>query len=119
MKTKHWILLIGMVFALCLGFGIFLMQPGEASSQAQITSQGTVIKTVDLRIDQVFTVTTPQGGENEITVRDGKIAVTQATCPDHYCMHRGFCDRGTDIVCLPNKLVIHFLGEQDVDVMIG
>ena len=47
------------------------------------------------------------------------IAVTAATCPDHYCMHRGFCDRGTQIVCLPNRLVIRFLGEQNIDAVAG
>ena len=49
----------------------------------------------------------------------GKIAVTEATCPDHYCMKRGFCASGMDIVCLPNKLVIHFIGEQTVDAAAG
>ena len=69
--------------------------------------------------DHEFTVTAPGGGTNTITVRDGHIAVTAATCPDHYCMHRGFCDRGTQIVCLPNRLVIRFLGEQNIDAVAG
>ena len=118
MKTKYWILLLGLLFLICGGAGIYLMMPGEASTHAEIISCGEVIKTVDLRIDQTFTVTTDLG-ENEITVQGGKIAVTAATCPDHYCMHRGFCDSGTDIVCLPNKLVISFLGQQTVDAVIG
>ena len=54
-----------------------------------------------------------------VIVENGKIAVTEASCPDHYCMNRGFCASGTDIVCLPNKLVIHFLGTQTVDAAAG
>ena len=49
----------------------------------------------------------------------GAIYATEATCPDHCCMKRGFCASGTDIVCLPNRLVIHFLGAQTVDAAVG
>ena len=51
------------------------------------------------------------GGKiSDIAVKDGKIAVTEASCPDHYCMQRGYCHSGAQIVCLPNRLVISFLG---------
>lgn len=119
MKTKTWILLFSVLLAACIGLSIPLLLPGEAATHAEITSQGTVLKTVDLRIDQEFTVDTPGGGRNVITVRDGKIAVTEANCPDHYCMNRGFCNSGTQIVCLPNRLVIRFLGQQSIDAVVG
>ena len=51
--------------------------------------------------------------------KDGKIAVTEASCPDHYCMKRGFCNSGTEIVCLPNRLVIQFLDAQEIDAAVG
>ena len=119
MKTKTWILLIALVLVLCLGLSIPLLVPGEAAAYAQITSNGTLLRTVDLAVDQEFTVTTEGGGRNVVTVKDGKIAVTDATCPDHYCMQRGFCHSGADIVCLPNRLVIHFTQEQGIDAVIG
>jgi hypothetical protein len=58
-------------------------------------------------------------GHNVVTVKGGKVAVTEATCPDHYCMKRGYCDGGADIVCLPNRLVLKFIGEQEVDFVVG
>lgn len=119
MKTRTWILILSAMLAACLGLSIFLLQPRKAASYAEITSQGSVVKTVDLRTDQQFTVTTPQGGSNVITVREGKIAVTDANCPDHYCMDRGLCGGGAQIVCLPNRLVIRFLGEQEIDAVAG
>jgi len=64
-------------------------------------------------------VDTPGGGHNVVTVKDGRIAVTQANCPDHYCMDRGFCNSGSPIVCLPNRLVIEFSGEQEIDFVVG
>ena len=114
MKTKFWIILFGAVAAACILLSLPLLRREQARF-AQITSKGEVVKTVDLLIDQEFTV----DGKNTITVKDGKIAVTWADCPDHYCMKRGFCEGGTDIVCLPNRLVISFLGGQEIDAAIG
>lgn len=119
MKTRTWILLLAAVLVVCLGLSAFLFRPHADAVFAEIISQGKAVKTVDLRIDQQFTVTTSQGGCNVVTVRDGKIAVTEASCPDHYCMDRGFCSSGAQIVCLPNRLVIRFLGKQAVDGVVG
>ena len=119
MKTKYWLVILGAVLALCLGLSAYFLMPGEEATHAEILSRGTVIRTVDLRIDQEFTVSNGDNSWNVVTVRDGKIAVTEATCPDHYCMHRGFCSSGAQIVCLPNKLVIRFVGETEIDMVVG
>lgn len=119
MKTKTWILLIAAITAVCLGLSIFLLLPGDDAVYAEISSGGKIVRTVNLRIDQQFTVTGETGGSNTVTVRDGRIAVTAADCPDHYCMERGFCSSGTPIVCLPNRLVIQFQGEQSIDAAAG
>ena len=119
MKTKTWILLLTLLLAACVGLSIPLLMPGEASTHAEILSQGVLIESVDLRINREFTVTTEAGGRNIITVKDGKIAVTEANCPDHYCMQRGYCHNGSPIVCLPNRLTIRFVGEQAIDAVVG
>ena len=119
MKTKTWVMLLGGVFLLSLLLGIWTLLPRQDAALARISSGGKVVKTVNLRDNQQFTITAESGGKNIITVRDGKIAVTEATCPDHYCMKRGFCSGGADIVCLPNQLVIHFIGAQAVDAAAG
>ena len=119
MKTKTWIAIVCVIFALCLMISLITLKPGQDAAFAQITSGGKLVKTVNLLSNQQFTITAENGGENTVTIQDGKIAVTDATCPDHYCMKRGFCASGTDIVCLPNRLVIHFVGAQSVDAAVG
>ena len=119
MKTRTWILIFALLLVVCLISGFYFLKPGDASTLAEITSRGQVVKTVDLRIDQTFTVESGNGGFNVITVKDGAIGVSEATCPDHYCIRQGFCNSGRDIVCLPNKLVISFVGEQEIDGQIG
>ncbi len=119
MKTRSWILIFALILSVCLGASFRFFMPGEASTHAEISLQGRVIKTVDLRIDQEFSVESENGGYNIIHVKDGKIAVTDATCPDHYCMKRGYCNGGTEIVCLPNRMTIRFLGQQEIDAVVG
>ena len=119
MKTRTWILIFALILAICLGAGFYVLLPREASTFAEITSQGQIVKTVDLRINQEVAVESSNGGYNILLVADGKIGVTEASCPDHYCMKRGFCNSGTEIVCLPNRMTIRFLGPQEIDAVIG
>ena len=119
MKTKTWVLIL-VVSAAALGaLGLFLLWPSSPAATAQIYSRGILIKTVDLRTDQEFRVASDQENYNLITVKNGKIAVTSASCPDHYCMHRGFCSSGAPIICLPNALEIRFLSSDGPDFSVG
>ena len=117
MKTKYWLFLLGGIVAICLGLSVTLLGGGDADF-AQVYSDGELLYTLDLRVDQQKEVVS-EFGTNVITVRDGKIAVTHADCPDAYCMKRGFCSGGTEIVCLPNRLIIRFLGQQEIDGAAG
>lgn len=114
MKNKHWIALF-LLLALGCGIAALTLFSGAEATHAQIRKDGTLIKTVNLAIDQEFSV----DGHNTVTVKDGKIAVTWADCPDGYCVSRGFRSSGGDIVCLPNRLVISFTGEQEIDGVVG
>lgn len=118
MKTKTWALILAALLVICVGASVILLQPGEDAHRVEIQSEGKVLYTLDLHVDQQVTVTTDRG-TNTITIRDGAVAVTEADCPDHYCMQRGYCTGGTEIVCLPNRLVIRFLGAQEIDGVAG
>ena len=117
MKNKHWIMLFRAVFIFCL---VLVLVPfnRDAADKAQVKSGDTVI-VVDLHEQQEFTLEAPGGGYNTVTVKDGKIAVTEADCPDQYCVKQGFCNSGEQIVCLPHKLVISFIGESEIDGAVG
>ena len=118
MKTKTWIGLVAVLLLLSVGLSLWLLRPGEEAAYAEVWSEGKLLYTLPLSADQQITVRSSYG-ENVITVRAGKIAVTAADCPDHYCMERGYCAGGTQIVCLPNRLVIRFVGEQKLDGIAG
>lgn len=118
MKTKYWVSLLGILLAGSLGFGIWLLAPGEAAAAAEVWSDGKLLYTLDLQVDQTKSVVS-ENGTNVITVKDGRIGVTEADCPDGYCMDRGFCSSGAQIVCLPNRLIIKFIGKQNLDGVAG
>ena len=117
MRTRYWIALIAILLFVSLGASFFLLRPGQADI-AQVFCDGNMLFTLDLRVDQVRTVET-EFGTNVLTVRDGRVAVTEADCPDGYCMARGYCAGGPQIVCLPNRLVVRFTNDSGVDGVSG
>ena len=117
MKTKHWVLALALLLALCLVLSCWLLWPRQ-HRYAQVWSNGKLIHTLDLQVDRVVEVRT-EDGYNRIEIKDGRIAVAEADCPDHYCVDRGFCSGGVQIVCLPHRLIIRFAGDQAIDSVIG
>lgn len=82
---------------------------GSSAPVADIYQDGVLIKSLDLHScgDQTFTVSGDNGCYNIIEVRDGKIGITSASCPDKICVHQGFTDSPMlPVTCLPNSVVI-------------
>lgn len=119
MKTRYYVAILAVIALLCGVLSFVLLRSDSGATHARVYSGGELVGTVDLRVDQTFTVTTREGETNVIAVEDGKIAVTEASCPDQYCVRRGYCSGGAQIVCLPNGLVISFVESADVDFAVG
>ena len=116
MKTKNWILILALLLVVCGVLSIVMLRSGGDASAVEVWSDGVLLDTLPLAVPRSLTVDSAYGS-NVVTVKDGKVAVTEATCPDHHCMKRGYCDGGVQIVCLPNRLVLKFVGEQTVDAV--
>ncbi len=103
MKKKE-ILFIGsiLVFALVLWIGISVAGRGSHNA-VRITVDGQEYGTYALDEDQTISI----NDTNICEIKDGKIFMTFATCPDQLCVEQHAIDeRGGTIVCLPNKIVI-------------
>lgn len=62
--------------------------------------------------DKEFDVLTADGGMNHVRVQGGRVAVTDADCPDKVCVKSGWIlNSGESIICLPHKLVLRIEGE--------
>lgn len=117
MKTKVWIGIIAGILVVCGGLSLWLLRPTQAKT-VEVWSEGKLVQTLSLAEDQTLAVET-EIGSNVVTVKDGKVAVTEASCPDKVCMHRGWCSGGAQIVCLPNKLILKFTGDNTIDGIAG
>ncbi len=74
--------------------------------KAVITVDGEVFGQYALSEDQTVRLSTERG-TNTVTIRDGKVTVTDADCPDRYCAdHVAIASVGETIVCLPHRVVI-------------
>ena len=74
---------------------------------------------LDLSRDQTLTLTGANGGKNVVNIKDGKIAVLEADCPDHICMAMGYRSSGAPIACLPNGLILSFSEAPGMDAAAG
>ncbi len=115
------LLFLGAVAALCVLCAALIPLFARPGASADILQNGSLLRTVSLDEPAEFTVPAPNGGINTITVRDGRICVSHATCPDQVCVRQGWVNTDmTPIVCLPNGLVIQITGgDQDLDGQTG
>lgn len=118
MKTKYWVILFVILFAVCAVCCVLFFRSDD-KALAEISSDGEVVCTVDLRRDQELQIESENGGTNWVVVENGQIRVKEASCPDQVCVRRGACSGGAPVVCLPNRLVITFLGASDLDTSTG
>ena len=86
----------------------------------EIIQDGSVIERLDLSEAEDQTIEVVYDGRvNVIQIEDHRICVSEADCPDHTCINMGWLDSSVPIVCLPNHLVIQFVGQEtDMDILI-
>lgn len=112
MKNKMLMIVIVVIFLLGVGGSVLVLFSG-AKSTVDILSDGKKIESVALSSSPDRTITVEyEGRTNTIEIKDGRIRVIDADCPDHTCMRMGYLESAAlPIVCLPNHLVITFSDE--------
>lgn len=62
-----------------------------------------------------------EGHRLTVTVKDGRVTISESTCPDRVCVNSGSISRGGEIiVCVPAAVTVEILSEsEDVDYVIG
>lgn len=115
-STKFWLSLIGALLLLsAAGSAVLWLGRGEAQT-ARVYQDGVCIRSIDLfQVEEPYTFTVEwEGGYNTIEVERGRIRVSEADCPDHICVRRGWVsDSAALIACLPHRLVIQLEGGRD------
>ena len=94
--------------ALCVYAFIALNGTNDGLHTAVISVDGREVRRIDLLAapDETFTVES-ENGYNIVCVKDGKISVIEASCPDKVCVNHGeLASELLPIICLPNKMII-------------
>ena len=82
-----------------------------------VYQEGALIKEFSLDSDVEFVI---EGDyKNVITIKDGKVAITESDCPGTDCVHSGWIhEAGRSIVCLPNRVELRIEGTSEVDFVV-
>ena len=102
--------------AVLIGCAAGVREPGAAVT---VTRDGQVVAEYPLNEDAVIPLEW-QGHHNLLVIQDGEASITEADCPDGYCMRQGPVSRQRQtIVCLPARLVITVTGagEEGLDAV--
>ena len=120
-KTVCILIVVLIVFGALLGL-LFIKGGKIAGSVACIYSNGKLIKTIELKSedDYTFEVKSENGGVNTIQVKDGKIGVISADCPDKICVNTGKITKaGESVICVPAHVSVTVEGESEADYALG
>lgn len=119
MRYKTLIIIIIVIFLSGVGGSLFVLFSGSTNT-VNILSDGKLIESVDLNTSPDREIVVEyEGRTNTVEIKDGKIRVIDAQCPDHTCIRMGCLENAAmPIVCLPNRLVVEFADDKsDVDAV--
>jgi hypothetical protein len=120
-KRRNTILL-AVVLLTVFGIGWLVQHRmlGNSGPAAVVQYNGEIIHRLPLNRETSVVVGDRDGDYNIVTVKDGKVSVTETNCPDQICVEMGWLSNGiTPIVCMPARLSINLEydpAEDDVGV---
>ena len=108
-KKKKWpLILFFCIFAAGVA-GSLLMLRRPDTREVEIVRDQEVLYRIDLNEAEDQTIVIGyEGRSNTVEIKDHRIRVSEAECPDQTCVKMGWMDSSAPIVCLPNHLLIRF-----------
>lgn len=106
------ILFLIIVLVGVLLLGIYLFYPRKEAAQMIVTMDGKEYCSASLATNQTIPIEEDGATINVITIEDGEVYMSDATCPDQLCIKQGHKSKdGETIVCLPHRVVVTVLSE--------
>lgn len=113
-KRLNLILVLAIAAVACVGLvATRLMGANTNADTATVVIRDGEQNVYELPLSQNTTKTvTTDLGTNLIEIKDGRVRVEEADCPNQDCVHQGWVDAaGEQIVCLPHKLTVYIVDE--------
>ena len=90
----------------------------EATYYVQVDVNNRAEALLPMNVDGEFTFQNIySGGENVLHIKDGKVSMHSANCPDQVCVYQGELEPPTivPIVCMPNVVYVSILERSEID----
>lgn len=116
--NKNDKILIFIVFIIASSILLVSNLLNQEGTQAIIYHGNKVIQTIDLSFDKTYQV---EGdlGNIDIEVKNHQIRVVEENSPYHLCSKQGYISSSSEtIVCMPNRIVIEIVGENNIDTQV-
>ncbi len=117
-KKRNDLVLIGLLLLAAVVGILYLFVFRSSGNMVKVTVDGEVYGVYSLSEDRTEEIHTGADGSgfNRLIIRDGKVYMETASCPDGICVaHRPIFRDGESIVCLPNRVVITVITEENTD----
>ena len=112
---------IGVVIAGIYGFKMWRQNQLHTSASAyyvQVDVNNRAEALLPMNVDGEFTFNNIYSkGENILHIKDGKVSMHSANCPDQVCVYQGELEPPTivPIVCMPNVVYVSILERSEID----
>lgn len=94
---------------------IFINVTKKEGNMAEVYYEDDLILNIDLNIDGEYVVDGALG-EVVLEVKNKKIRVKSENSPRNICSKEGFVsDNSKSLICLPNKIIVKIIGENELD----
>ena len=98
--------IVAVLTVLSCCFLLFFSDKGSRKA-AYIYSKGELLYSIDLTGENKEFIIETDNGYNTVCLKDGKIGITEADCPDKTCIKTGFTDSPfIPVICMPHRLEI-------------
>lgn len=115
LTTADKLLIVVFACLVVASFAFVNALSGEGSV-VLIQVDGAIVHKTSLKETHIIAV---HGTHGQLTVeiRGGKVAITQAQCPNHICVKTGWrTHSGEIIVCVPNNTVVRIAASKENEV---
>jgi hypothetical protein len=112
MKIGDWVILLFSLFLIPMSWSMTKQQPGETTA-VKITVADASPATYSIMENHQIKVT-GELGDSIIEIHDGKVRFIHSPCSGKVCILSGWHQQSGDhIACLPNKVGVSLLSQED------
>lgn len=114
--NRNDIILIIVLSVFSALFTIYLFTVTQHGNKVLVYVDGQLTGEYPLDTDTEVTIMGYNGGNNVMSISNGRVRMSEASCPDRLCIHQGSISRaGQSIVCLPNRVILRIDGKETLD----